>query len=172
MVRNMRRRTAASSKSGGMMSGTRFSRTRLARAPRLATAVKARSVEATRRRAKARRSGSEPSRSAACAWPCTTAADFHVGDVEEMVVGPTREADAEALAHARVRAVAAGEVGRLTRLVRSVRALQAGHHAPGVVLEFHELGATLDLDAERGQSVDQELLVLVLRIDQRVRLPT
>jgi hypothetical protein len=59
------------------------------------------------------------------------AAHLHIGDVEEMVVGPT---------------------------------------APGTVLESNELGAALDRDAERGQPIDQEMFVRVLRIDQRVRI--
>jgi len=28
-----------------------------------------------------------------------------------------------------------------------------GHHAPGTILESNELGAALDLDAERGQPI-------------------
>ena len=54
----MNRRMAATCKTIGMINGTTFSRTHLAILPSLVTAVNARSVVATRRRAKAMRSGS------------------------------------------------------------------------------------------------------------------
>src|SRR6267143_4669451 len=87
-----------------------------------------------------------------------------------MGVDATREPDAKAFTHARMRAVTASDVGRLARLLRPVGVLQVRHHATGPLLESYQLGPALDFDADCGQSIDQETLVLVLRVDQRVRI--
>ena len=66
-------------------------------------------------------------------------ARFDVGDVEEMVVGAARETDLQRLAHGRMRAVAAGDVGGLARLDGAVRPLQARDARRRRLLEAQEL---------------------------------
>src|SRR5712692_1906861 len=68
-----------------------------------------------------------------------------------------------------MRAIAPRNVGRLARLRGSIRPFQARAYTTGCILEVQELGAALHLDAGRGQTIDQQALVLVLRKDQRIR---
>jgi hypothetical protein len=90
-------------------------------------------------------------------------ARLHVGDVEQVLVGAARVADAELLADGGVRAVAAGQECGLAR-----RPLQIGHNAAVRLLEADEPDAALDLHAQLFESIDQEALVLVLRIDEPI----
>src|SRR5207249_12061849 len=71
-----------------------------------------------------------------------------VGDVEDMRVRAAREADGEPVSHRRVRAVTAGDVGRLAGFFRAVGAPQTRAHAVARVLEAKELDAALDGHAE------------------------
>src|SRR5256885_5622769 len=80
-----------------------------------------------------------------------------------MLVGPTREGDAELLADDRVRAVAAGEKGGAAG-----RSAQAADDAVARFLEVEELGPALDPYPEVPEPLDEEALVLVLRIDESV----
>ena len=60
------------------------------------------------------------------------AARFDVGDVEEMVVRAAGKPDPQGLAHGRMRAVAAGDVGRLARLRwRRLPACSRATHSTG-----------------------------------------
>jgi hypothetical protein len=68
--------------------------------------------------------------------------------------------------------VAAHQVGSLAHFQRSVGPLQARDHTIACVLEVHQLRATLDVDAELGEAIDQQPLVLVLRIDEREGIRT
>ena len=96
------------------------------------------------------------------------AARVDVGDVKEMVVGAAGKTNRQALADGGVRAVAAGEIGRLTRARVAVGALETRAHAVRRLLERHELRLALDRHAGFGEPIDQQAFVLVLRVDQRI----
>jgi hypothetical protein len=100
------------------------------------------------------------------------AARFDVGDVEEMIVCAAPETDRRRLAHRRMCAIAAGDVGRFTRLGGSVCPRESGQHTTGRVLECHQLSLSLDVDVGLGQAIDQQTLVFVLGKDQRIRKRT
>ncbi len=99
-------------------------------------------------------------------------ARLHVGDIEEVGVGPAGEADLQRLAYAGMRAVAARDIGGIARLPRSIHPFQVRTHSIDVILEVEKLRLALDLDAGFGQTLDQEALVLVLRKDLRIRKRT
>ena len=94
---------------------------------------------------------------------------LHVGDIEEVGVRAARKTDLQRLPHGGMGAVAPGNVGRLARLRGSIRPFQSREHMTGRLLEAEEFRPALDLDAEFGQAIDQQTLVLVLGKDQRVR---
>ena len=75
---------------------------------------------------------------------------------------------ASRLAHRGMRAVAAGDVGRLARLGGAIRKSQTREQMTRPFLEAQELRFALDLHSGFGQSIDQQPLMLVLRIDQGV----
>ena len=84
-----------------------------------------------------------------------------VGDVEELVVRPAREADAQRVPDGAVRAVAAAQVGAVPRSSPpGVR--RRGADAVVGLREAGELGVPLDGVAGRAEAVDQEALVVVL----------
>src|SRR5262245_66262572 len=85
-----------------------------------------------------------------------------VGDIEEVRVGATGEADAEPLPHGRVGAVAAGEIRGLAGFLRAVGAPQACAHAVARILEAQELDAALDRHAHLGAPLDTNSLVVLM----------
>ncbi len=68
-----------------------------------------------------------------------------------------------------MRAVTSRDIGRLARLNGSIREFQMREHTAGGILEAYQLGSALNLDAARGQALDQQAFVLVLRKDDRIR---
>jgi hypothetical protein len=84
-----------------------------------------------------------------------------------VLVRPAWKADPERLTNARVRAVAAGDEPRSANPL-SAGGLESGANTSAVLAEVDERGLTMDLDPELAQALDQKLLVLVLREDQRV----
>ena len=90
-------------------------------------------------------------------------ARFNVGDVKEMLVGAAAEADAEFLAYGRTRAVATGNECRL-----GCRPLQVSHDSIVELFEVNQLCLPFDVHAEFFEPLDQESLMFVLRINQRV----
>src|SRR6266851_686245 len=92
-------------------------------------------------------------------------ARLDVGYVEKMLVGAARRADVEPFAHGRAGAVAAGEEDRLARPSPVEPRRDPATH----FVEVDELDPALDLHAQLLESVDQEPLVLVLRVDQAIR---
>ena len=96
-------------------------------------------------------------------------ARVHVGDIEQMGVRPARKTDLQRLAHGGMRAVASGNVGGLTFLCGSIRPCEAREHTTIRLRKAQQFRPALDRDAEFGQAIDQQALVLVLGKDQRVR---
>src|SRR5256885_3279552 len=80
-----------------------------------------------------------------------------------MLVRSAREGDAEVLADRRARPVAAGE-----ERGAAGRSSQLRLDAIARLLEAEELDAALHLDAELREPLDEESLVLVLRIDEGI----
>src|SRR6266478_860747 len=91
------------------------------------------------------------------------AAGVDVRDVEEVLVRSAWEADAEALAHGGTCAIASGEISGL-----ACRVLQPRHDLAVHFLEVEQLGRPLDAHVQFFQPLDEEALVLVLRIDEPV----
>src|SRR5207302_11269141 len=94
------------------------------------------------------------------------AARVDIGNVRQMVVRAAWETDAQAMAHGRAGAVAAGEVGGLARVGRAVGASETGAHSRRRLLECHELRLALNLNAGFSEAIDQEAFGFVLRVDQ------
>ena len=96
--------------------------------------------------------------------------------MKQVVVGAAGETDLRKLAHGGMRTIAPGNVCGLAYLRRFIRPPQTREHAAVLFFEAHQLGLTLDSDAEFVQPADQQALVFILGKDQRVRkraqLPT
>src|SRR5439155_25518787 len=90
-------------------------------------------------------------------------ARLDVGDVEKVLIGAARITDAELLAHGRARAVAAGEECGLAR-----RSSQMRHDTAARFLEIEQLSLSLDAHVQLFEPLDEEALVLVLRVDEPV----
>src|ERR1700746_3437002 len=99
-------------------------------------------------------------------------ARFYVGDIKQVGIRATGKADFERLAYSGMRAIAARQVGGLAHFQLSAGPLQAREHTIARVIEVEQLRATLDLDAELGEPIDQQLLVLVLWKDERIGIWT
>ena len=87
-----------------------------------------------------------------------------IGDVEELAIGAAGEAEAERLAHPAMRAVAAAEIGARRLPSRPPSWRSVARMPCGVLGEAGQLGVPLDRDAGRLQALDQEALVVVLRV--------
>jgi hypothetical protein len=96
------------------------------------------------------------------------AARGDVRDVEQMLIRTAWKSNRERLSHRGMRAVAARDVRRLTRFGRAIRSGQSCVHPTRDLLERHQLGRALDVDAGLAQAMDQQPLVLVLRENQCV----
>ena len=93
------------------------------------------------------------------------AAAFDIGNVEDVPVRPSRKAATERLTHQRARAIATREIKGLAVVRVPISRAQLRAHAPAAVGESGELGAPLDRHTQALQAGDEQLLVLVLRID-------
>src|SRR3989454_189265 len=91
------------------------------------------------------------------------AASVDVRDIEEVLVSAAWKADPKFLAHGGTRAIASGETFGLAR-----RALQTRHDAAVHFLEVDQLGHSLDAHVQLFEPLDEEALVLVLRVDEPV----
>src|SRR5262249_29993437 len=89
---------------------------------------------------------------------------------ENVRVGPAWKAGADGLAHLRTRAVTAGNEARPAVTFVAIRPAHARRHASGLVDKANELGAPFDADAERLESRDQKLFMLILREDRQERI--
>ena len=92
----------------------------------------------------------------------------HVGDVEQSGIGSTGKARRQRLPDGRMRAIAAGEVGRVADLLRAVRALEDRSHLVGVLLETDQRRAALHVHPPGVEPFDEQALVGVLRVGQRI----
>src|SRR5215469_10163381 len=90
---------------------------------------------------------------------------LHICDIEELAIGTTRIAGAHRLAHNRMRAVTAGDVGCITALFLAVSSAQTSDHVRASIAITEKFSLPLDQDAQVVQPRDQESLVLVLRKD-------
>ena len=91
---------------------------------------------------------------------------LQVGDVEDALVRPAREAGADHVPHRRTGAVAAREVRGLVLPDGAARVLEPRLHPAAVLGEIDEGHRPLDLDAGPPEVLDQEPLVAVLRADE------
>ena len=92
-------------------------------------------------------------------------ARLDVSDVEEVLVGAAGETDAEFLAHGGARAVAASEEHGV-----ACRPLQIRHDAIAFFPEVDQFALAVDVHVELCETLDQEPLVFVLRVDEAVRI--
>ena len=101
------------------------------------------------------------------------AARVDVGDVKQMVVRAARETDPQA-PRARLSARRRSRRDRLASHAfgDAIGTSEAGAHTRRCFLERHEFRPPLDLDAGFSETIDQQALVFVLRIDQRIRKRT
>ena len=95
------------------------------------------------------------------------AGPFHVGDVENVGVGPARESDRKRLPDGRMRAVAACEIGCLADLLWALGVPERRAHAVPLLIETDELGTALHRHSQQIEPFDQHALVSVLREDKR-----
>src|SRR5271165_3487272 len=98
------------------------------------------------------------------------AGSLDIGDVEQLTIGAPRKARAHRLTHPRAGAVATGEIRRLKLLGLATLPAKPRLHAPRPILEADQFGPTLHADAQGPEPVDEQALVLVLRIDEQERV--
>src|SRR5208282_3104329 len=94
---------------------------------------------------------------------------FDIGDIKQMLVGPARKADPEALTHSRVRTVATSDITYPAEFLRPIRLQDLRAHREIGMLEPNQFRAALHGNAKLCEAIDQEPLVLILRIYQCVR---
>ena len=97
------------------------------------------------------------------------AAKIDIGHVEDPLVGASRKADVEHLAHLGASPIAAGKVESFAFFFYAARSLQTSDHVIALLLEADELSEALDLDPLPTKVLDQKLFVLILGEDQQVR---
>jgi hypothetical protein len=91
-----------------------------------------------------------------------------IGDVEEMLVRPTRKTDRQHLAETRVSAVAAGNERGFAEVDAATCALKPRDDAIVAFLESDEFRLPVDPDSSVTQPIDQQPLVLVLWKNERI----
>ena len=95
--------------------------------------------------------------------------DVEIGEGERFLKGPSREGDAEQMAHRTVRPVAADQPAHPQPLRGGAgRPAQHRLNAGGVLREAGQLDAALRADAEAGQTLRQEAFRFRLRQDESV----
>jgi hypothetical protein len=92
----------------------------------------------------------------------------HIGDIEQSGIGATRKARRQLLPDRRMRAITAGEVGRVADLLRAVRALEDRAYLVGVLLETDQRRAALHVHPPGVEPCNEQPLVDVLRVGQRI----
>src|SRR5262249_57696201 len=96
-----------------------------------------------------------------CGW-------FEVGYIEDARIGSAGKLAPERLARRGMRAVAAGEVGRFANFRGAVRSLQNRADLLRILVEAQELGSAFDLYAQSSQPLDEQPLVCILLVCERV----